>query len=96
MDMVEDLVEEEEDGDSVLEEALLPGLMLAEEGEDCLGVAISSVELRGCLSRRAIPLMVALGLCLMEEQLIRELCHIAVMLEQLWEQCQEQTLMLRR
>jgi hypothetical protein len=94
MDMVEDL--EEGDGDSVLEEALLPGLMLAEEGEDCLGVAISSVELRGCPPHRVIPLMVALGLCLMEEQLIRELCHMAVMLGHLWEQCQERTPMLRK
>ena len=93
MDMVEDLGGE--DGDSALEEALLPGLMLAWEEEDCLDVAISSVELRECLSRRLIPLMVALGLCLMEEQLIRELCHM-VMPEHLWGQCQERTPMLRK
>lgn len=36
-------------------------------------MAISSVVLRGCLPRRVIPLMVALGLCLMEEQLILKL-----------------------
>jgi len=98
MDMVEDLAEEEEeeDGDSALEEALLPGLMLAEEGEDCLGVAISSVELRECLSHRVIPLMAALGLRLiMEEWLIRELCHM-IMAEHLWGQCREPIPMLRR
>jgi hypothetical protein len=39
MDMVEDL--EEGDGDSVLEEALPPGLMLAWEEEDCRDVVIS-------------------------------------------------------
>ena len=94
MDMVEDL--EEGDGDSVLEEALLPGLMLEEEGEDCLDVAISSVELRRCPPRRVIiPLMVALGLCLMEEQLILKLCHM-VMPEHLWGQCQEPIPMLRK
>ena len=93
MDMVEDLGGE--DGDLALEEALPPGLMLAWEEEDCLDVAISSVELRECLSRRLIPLMVALGLCLMEEQLIRELCHM-VMPEHLWGQCQERTPMLRK
>jgi hypothetical protein len=77
--MVGDL--EEEDGDSVLEEALPPGLMLAWEEEDCPGVGISSAELREQLLRRAMPLMVALGLRLiMEEWLIRELCHMAVML----------------
>jgi hypothetical protein len=43
MDMVEDLDEGEEDGDSVSEEALPPGLMLAWEEEDCLVVVISSV-----------------------------------------------------
>jgi len=48
-------------------------------------VAISSVELQECLSHRPIPLMVALGLCLMEEQLILELCHM-VMPGHLWEQ----------
>ena len=82
MDMVEDLGGE--DGDLALEEALPPGLILVWEEEGCLDVAISSVELRECLSRRPIPLMVALGLCLiMEEWLIRELCHM-VMLEHLW------------
>ncbi len=35
------------------------------------------------------------GLCLMEEQLIRELCHM-VMLEHLWGPCREQIPMLRR
>ena len=96
MDMVEE-VAEEEDGDSVSEEALLPGLMLAEEGEDCLGVAISSVELRECLSHRPIPLMAALGLCpIMEEGLIRELCHMVLMLEHLWGQCREPIPMFRR
>jgi hypothetical protein len=95
MDLEEDLVEV--DGDSVSEEVLPPGLLLAWEGEDCQDVAISLVELRGCLSRRLIPLMVAPGLYLiMEEWLIRELCHMAVMLGDLWEQCQEQIPMLRR
>jgi len=94
MDMVEDLAEE--DGDSVLEEALPLGLMLAWDEEDYLVAVISSVELRGCPPRRVIPLMVVLGLCLMGEQLIRELCHMAVMLGHLWEQCQERTPMLRR
>ena len=82
MDMVEDLGGE--DGDLASEEALHLGLILVWEEEGCLDVAISSVELRECLSRRPIPLMVALGLCLiMEEWLIRELCHM-VMLEHLW------------
>jgi hypothetical protein len=86
MDMVEDLDEGEEvDGDSVSEEALLPGLMLAWEEEDCRDVVISSAELRECLSHPLIPLTVALGLRLiMEEWFIRELCHM-VMLEHLWE-----------
>ena len=44
MDMVEDLAEE--DGGLALEEAILPGRTLAWEEEDCLDVAISSVELR--------------------------------------------------
>jgi len=71
MDMVEDL--EDGDGDLVLEEALPPGLMLAWEEEGCRDVAISSVELQQCLPRRVIPLMAALGLCLiMEGWLIRE------------------------
>ena len=96
MDMVEDLEEGEVDGDLASEEALPPGLMLAWEGEDCRDVAISSVELRECLSHQLIPLMVDLGLCLiMGEQLIRELCHM-VMLEHLWGQCQEPVPMLRR
>jgi len=94
--MVEDLEEGEGDGDSVSEEALLPGLMLAWEGEDYLVVVISSVELQECLSHQLIPLTVALGLCLiMEGWLIRELCHM-VMLEHLWGQCQEPVPMLRR
>ena len=93
MDMVEDLGGE--DGDLALEEALPPGLILVWEEEGCLDVAISSVELRECLSRRLIPLMVALGLCLMEEQLILKLCHM-VMPEHLWGQCQERIPMLRR
>ena len=93
MDMVEDLGEE--DGDLALEEALLPGLLLVWEEEDCLAVVISSVELRECLSRRLIPLLVALGLCLMGEQFIRELCHM-VMPGHLWEPCQEQIPMLRK
>ena len=63
--MVEGL--EEGDGDLASEEALPPGLSLAEEGEDCPGVAIFSVELQECLSHRLIPLMVALGLCLIME-----------------------------
>lgn len=95
MDMVEDLEEGEGEGDSVSEEVLPPGLMLVWEEEGCLDVAISSVELRECLSRRLIPLMVALGLCLMEEQLIRELCHM-VMPEHPWGQCRERTPMLHR
>jgi len=71
MDMVEDL--EGGGGDSVSEEALPLGLMLAWEEEDCRDVAISSVEPQECLSRRVIPLMAALGLCLiMEGWLIRE------------------------
>jgi hypothetical protein len=41
MDMVEDLEEEEGDGDLVSEGALLPGLMSAWEEEDCRDVAIS-------------------------------------------------------
>ena len=94
MDMVEE-VAEEEDGVSALEEALPPGLILVWEEEDCRDVAISSVELQECLSHRLIPLMVALGLCLMGEQLIRELCHM-VMPEHLWGQCQERTPMLRK
>jgi hypothetical protein len=96
MDMVEDLEEGEGDGDSVLEEALPPGLMLAWEEEDCPDVAISSAELRECLSHRVILLTATLGLRLiMEEWFIRELCHM-VMLEHLWEQCQEPIPMLRR
>jgi hypothetical protein len=43
MDMVEDLAEV--DGDLALEEALLPGLMLAWDGEGCPDVDISSVGL---------------------------------------------------
>ena len=93
MDMVEDLGGE--DGDLALEEALPPGLILVWEEEGCLDVAISSVELQGCPPRRVIPLMVALGLCLMEEQLILKLCHM-VMPEHLWGQCQERTLILRK
>lgn len=96
MDMVEDLDEGEGDGDSVSEETLLPGLMLAWEEGDCRDVDISSVELPECLSRQLIHFMVALGLCLiMEEWLIRELCHM-VMLEHLWKQCRELISMLRR
>lgn len=94
MDMVEDLGGE--DGDLALEEALPPGLMLAWDEEDYLVAVISSVELQECLSHSPIPLMVALGLRLiMEEWLIRELCHM-VMLEHLWGQCQEPIPMLRR
>lgn len=94
MDMVEDLAEGE--GDLASEEALLPGLMLAWEGEDCRDVVISSVELRECLSQQVIRLMAALGLCLIiEEWLIRELCHMR-MLEHRWGQCQEPVPMLRR
>jgi len=98
MDTVEDLEEGEGevDGDSVSEEALPPGLLLAWEGEDCRDVAISSVELRECLSHRVILLMAALGLCpIMEEWLIRELLHM-VMAEHLWGQCREPIPMLRR
>ena len=92
MDMVEDLEKEKGDGDSVSKEALLRGLMLAWEEEDCRDAVISSVEPQECLSRQLIPLTAALGLCLiMEEWLIRELCHM-VMLEHLW----EQSPMLRR
>jgi len=64
MDMVEDLEEEEEGvgGDSASGEALLPGLMLVWEGEDCQDVAISSgMEPQECLSRRLTPLMVMPG-----------------------------------
>ena len=95
--MVEDLEEGEADGDSVSEEALRPGLLLAWEGEDCRDVAISSVELRECLSHRVTLLIGALGLCpIMEEWLIRELCHMVLMLEHLWGQCREPIPMLRR
>jgi hypothetical protein len=84
MDMVEDL-DEGEDGDSVSEEALLPGLMLAWDEEDCRDVAISSAELQECLSLQLILLTVAPGLRLiMEKRLTLELCHM-VMLEYLWE-----------
>jgi hypothetical protein len=79
-----DLVEG--DGDSVSEEALPHGLLLVWEEEDCPDVAISSAEPQEHLFRRVIPLMVALGQCLMEEQLIPELCRMAVMLGHLWEQ----------
>jgi hypothetical protein len=84
MDMVEDL-EEGEDGDSVSEEALPLGLMLAWEEEGYRGVAISSVELQERLPRRFIHLTVVLGLRLiMEEWHIQELCHM-VMVGHLWE-----------
>ena len=84
MDMVEDL--EEGDGDSVSEEALPPGLILAWGEEDCRDVDIFSVKLREYLSHQLIPSMVDVGLCLIiEEWLIREPCHM-VMLEHLWEQ----------
>ena len=86
MDMVEDL--EDGDGDLASAEALPPGLLLAGEEEDYLVAVISSVELRECLPHRVTPLMVVLGLCLMEEQLILKLCHM-VMPEHLWGQCQE-------
>jgi hypothetical protein len=82
MDLVEDSAEV--DGDSVSGEALLPGLLWAEEEEDCPDVATSSAGLQECLSRRLIPLMVALRLCRM------------VMPEHLWGQCQERTPMLRK
>jgi hypothetical protein len=82
MDMVEDLGEE--DGDLALEEALLPGLLLVWEEEDCLAVVISSVELWECPSRRLILLTIDPGLCLMEEQLILKLCHMVVMVERQW------------
>ena len=77
MGMVEDL--EEEDGDSVSEEALPPGLMLAWEEGGCRDVDISSVELQECLPRRIMLLIIALRLRLiMAEWLIRELCHIVM------------------
>jgi len=83
--MVEDLEEGEVDGDSVSEGALLPGLMWVWEGEDCRGAATSSAELRECLSRRVIPLMVTLGVRLIiQEWPIRDLCHM-VMRGHLWE-----------
>ena len=91
---VEDL--EEEDGDSVLEEALPLGLMWVWGGEDCPDVVITSAELQEHLSRQVTLLMVALGLCLMEGLLIRELCNMVVMLEHLWEECQERTHTLRK
>ncbi len=96
MDMVEDLAEEEEDGDSVSEEALPPGLMSAWEEEDCRGVAISSVELRECPPHHPIRRMVALGLRrTMERRHIRELHH-TVTPEHLWGQYQESIPMLRK
>jgi len=84
--MVEDLEEGERDGDSVSEEALLPGLMLAWEGGDCRDVVISSAALRECLSRQLIPLTLALGLCvIMERWRIQDLCHMVIP-GHLWEQ----------
>ena len=94
MDMVEDL--EEEGGDSVSEEVLLLGLMLAWEEEAYQDVAISSAVLQGCLSHRGILLMAALGLRLiMEKCLIRELWRM-VILEHLCGQGQEPIPMLRK
>ena len=75
MDMVED--SEEGDGDLVLEEALLPGLMLAWEEEAYQDAVISLVGLEECLPRRAIPFTVVLGLRLvMKEWPIRGLRHM--------------------
>jgi hypothetical protein len=72
MDMVEDLEEGEEDGDSVSEEALLLGLMLAWEGEDCRDVVISSVELSERLSCRIMGMAftTVVPLCVSMEFLI--------------------------
>jgi len=96
MDLVEDLEEEEEDGGSVSEEALLPGLMWGWEEEDCQGVAISSAELRECPPRRPIHPMVTPGLLLtMERRLIQKLPR-TVMPEDPWGQYQEPTPMLHR
>ena len=76
-----DTVEDSEEGDRglVLEEALLPGLMLAWEEEAYQDVVISSAELQTCLPRRVILLMAALGLRLiLEKWLIREPCHMVM------------------
>lgn len=94
MDMAEDSEgdEVEVDGDLASEEALLPGLMLVWEGEDCRDVVISSAEPRGCLFHRATPLMANPGVRLtMKEWPIRELCRM-VMPGYPWEQIR----MLRR
>ena len=94
MDMADDSEREEAevDGDLASEEALLPGLMLVWEREDCRDVAISSVELRGCLFHRVTRLMVDHGARLsMREWPIRELCRTG-MPGDLWEQIR----MLRR
>jgi len=94
MDLVEDLAEA--DGDSVSGEALLPGLLWAEEEEDCPDVATSSAGLQEYLCRRLILLTATPGLCLiMQKWLIRKLCHM-VMREHLWGQCPEPVPTLRR
>jgi hypothetical protein len=94
--MVEDLAEEEEDGGSVSEEALPPGLTSAWEEEDCRGVAISSVESREYPPHYPIPPTVAPGLLLTPERRhIRELHH-TVTPERLRGQYQESIPMLRK
>jgi hypothetical protein len=100
MDMVEDWEGEEGegevDGDLASEEALLPGLMLVWEEEDCLDVDIFSVQPRECLSRQLILLTVTPGLCLtMETWHIQELCHV-VMVGYLCGRCRELTPMFNR
>jgi hypothetical protein len=59
--MVEDSEEGEGDGDSVSEEALLPGLMSAWGEEDYRGAGTSSVEPRERLSRRFTPHIIVPG-----------------------------------
>jgi hypothetical protein len=88
MDMAEDSEGEEVEvgGDLASEEALLPGLMLVWEGEDCRDVAISSAELRGCPSHRVTPPMADPGARpTMKKWPIRELCRMG-MPGYLWEQ----------
>ena len=84
------------DGELVSGEVFHPGLMLAWEEGDCPDVAISLMGLGEYLPRRGILLMVAPGLHLIiEKRLIQVLCYM-IMLDHLWEQCQEPTPTLRR
>ena len=85
MDMAEDLEEGEGDGDLVLEEVLLPGLIWVWEGEAYQGVVIFLVELQECLPHRVTLITVMPGLRLiMVKWLIREPHHMVT--GRLWEQ----------